>query len=338
VTWSFAMMSSIDGKEDGPGLFGFQDTVAVIANPAIAKYTPRSSRADLEHAFKTRWVHGVNTQSPWIFVKEKIADNYARFSPIPWFIGEYGANGQFAATIQGDLEDMQRTAERDSDFLGTTFFQFQTAYWKSATTELNFGQNGLFSLGTKTLGDVTPSCRFAQCRSWPVHCLSTDLSWLRGTKANRAAAVAAAWRGSLQKVQDGPGFCGGARRLWAPEGEEKGTRIACQIRASAGFAASEISKLLQGDAFITTLARSTRHALADNQDAVLGDLSLDNAVITAPGEDALAQDAGSKFKKRFPQIVAVGLLVVGLLLGFGGCVAHRERKARQFTSNASERV
>merc|ERR1712151_915783 len=280
VTWSFATMTSIDGKETGPGVFGFQDTVAGIADPQLAKYTPRSSQADLEHAFKTRWVHGVNTRSPWIFVKEKIADNYARFSPIPWFIGEYGANGQFAATIQGDLEDMQRTAERDSDFLGTTFYQFQTAYWKTARTDLNFGQNGLFSLGSRSLADVTPTCRFAQCRSWPIHCLSTDLSWLHGTKGNRAQAVAAAWGGSLQKAEDGPGFCNRARRL---SGEEKGTRIACQIRGSAGLAASEVSKRLQEEAFITNLAQSTKKALVSHPEAILGDILVENPMITTPG-------------------------------------------------------
>jgi len=329
------------GKVDLPGVFGFQDTVAVIANPSIAKYTPRSSLADLQHAFKTRWVHGVNTQSPWLFVKEKIADNYARFSPVPWFIGEYGANGQFAATIQGDLEDMQRTAERSSDFLGTTFFQFQTAYWKTAKTDLNFGQNGLFSLGAKTLADVTPTCRFRQCPSWPVHCLSADLPWLHGTKGNRAEAVAKAWRGSLQKVEKGPGFCSG-RRLSAEE--EQGTRIACQIRASAGLSASEVSRRLQEDAFSVNLAQSTKKALVNNADAILGDLSLDNAhaMIATPEKDGAAdiptQGTGSSFNKWIPQIVAVALLMVACGLAFWGFVAHRQRKARQCAPNGSERV
>merc|ERR1719384_1374429 len=105
------MMTSIDGKVKAAGLFGFQDTVAGIADPSIAHYTPRSSQAELENAFKTRWVHGMNTQAPWSFVKEVIGRQYAQFSPIRWFIGEYGANGQPGATIQRDLEDMQRTAE-----------------------------------------------------------------------------------------------------------------------------------------------------------------------------------------------------------------------------------
>merc|ERR1712151_257647 len=233
-----------------------------------------------------------------------------------------------------DLEDMQRTAERDSDFLGTTFFQFQTAYWKSARTDLNFGQNGLFSLGSRSLGDVTPTCRFAQCRSWPIHCLSTKHSWLHGTKANRAQAVAAAWGGSLQKVEDGPGFRSGGRRL---SGEEKGTRIACQIRASAGLGASEVSKRLQEDAFITDLAKSTEKALANHREAILGDIVVDNALSTTPEKDN-TEATDSKLTKWIPQIIAVALLVVAAALASWGFVAHRQRKTRQFAPNAAERV
>merc|ERR1712151_1209112 len=86
-------------------------------------------------------------------VKEKIFDNYARFSPIPWFIGEYGANNQPRLRIKGDLEDMQTAAEQSTDFLGTTFFQFQTAYWMGSRNGPGFGRYGLFSLGETTLAD-----------------------------------------------------------------------------------------------------------------------------------------------------------------------------------------
>jgi len=215
VTWSFGMMPSIDGKEGGPGIFGFQDTVAGIANPALAKYKPRSGQEELEHAFKTRWIHGVNTQAPWGFVKDVIAKSYAaKFSPIPWFIGEYGANGQSAAVIRNDLEDMQRMAEQQPDFMGAAFFQFQTAHFKGGS-ELNFG---LFRLGDTRLWDMSPPCDIGlpKCpTTWPVYCLSPDLSWLPGTMAHRAQAVAAAWNGS--KEFTGPGFCqdGLRRRLGA---------------------------------------------------------------------------------------------------------------------------
>merc|ERR1712176_1258996 len=55
--------------------------------------------AFLLHAFETRWVHGLNTQAPWDFVDAMISGQEPRFAPTPWFVGEYGANGQLAATI-----------------------------------------------------------------------------------------------------------------------------------------------------------------------------------------------------------------------------------------------
>merc|ERR1719480_594583 len=117
-------------------------------------------------------------------------------------------------------QHMDRTAEANTGFLGSAFFQFETAYWQGRMG-LNFGHFGLFSLGTKTLADVTPRCRFASCPAWPVHCLSSKLSWLPGTTAHRAKAVAQAWGSSLQKVTGGPGFCKGkGRRLTEATGPE----------------------------------------------------------------------------------------------------------------------
>jgi len=209
VTWSFGMMPSIDGKEHAPGMFGFQDMVAGIADPSLAHYKPRSSQAELEHAFKTRWMNGVNTQAPWGFVKAVIANNYAKYAPVPWFIGEYGANGQSYDTIKGDLVDMQKTAEEDPSFLGAAFFQFQTAHFKGGP-ELNFG---LFKLGDQELFEMHPPCDIGlpDChKPQPVYCLSPVLDWLPGSMALRAEAVAAAWKGSMPT---GAGMCHGSRRL-----------------------------------------------------------------------------------------------------------------------------
>merc|ERR1712087_879552 len=137
----------------------------------------------------------------------------------------------------------------------------------------------------------------------------------------------------------GPGFCS-ARRLSA-EGE-LGTKIACQIRASAGLRASEVSRRLQEDAFSMNLAKSTKKALVSNADAILGDLSVENAMVTTPEKDGAAdiptQDTGSSFNKWIPQIVAVALLMVACGLAFWGFIAHRQRKARQCAPNGSERV
>jgi len=206
VTWSFAMATSIDGKVSGPGIFGFQDMVAGIDNPGIVNYTPRSSIMQLREAFGTRWVHGFNTQSPWKFVKAMVWNAYAQFRPTPWFIGEYGANGQTAQVIQSDLESMQDTATKPgSDFLGAAVFQFQTAEWKGGS-ERNFG---LFRLGTRLIGETGNLCdkRGLGCAPRSVHCLLSDLPFLPGTQGHRAQAVAAAWNGTLA----GHGLCDGRR-------------------------------------------------------------------------------------------------------------------------------
>merc|ERR1712084_102335 len=118
-------------------------------------YTPRCSRAELLHAFETRWVHNVNTQAPWDFVDAVLSADQPTFAPNPWFIGEYGANGQPAATIQHDLENMAQKAEEDDMFLGAVFFQFQTAHFKGGS-EMNFG---LFKLGEQTLAGLLSQYR-----------------------------------------------------------------------------------------------------------------------------------------------------------------------------------
>merc|ERR1719221_1030400 len=190
IAWSFAMRTSIDGKVKGPGIFGFQDIVAGVADPQLAGYSPRSSLEELSEAFRTRWVHSLNTQAPWSFVGEMVRQNYDQFLPTPWFIGEYGANGQPESVIRGDLEAMQREAEEGGAFIGVSFFQFQTAYFKGGS-ELNFG---LFELKTEKVSETASICdRVARsCRSWPVHCLNPDLSFLYNSLERRAYAVAEA--------------------------------------------------------------------------------------------------------------------------------------------------
>jgi len=310
VTWSFGMMPSIDGKEGGPGLFGFQDTVAGIANPQIANYTPRSTLADLQDAFTKRWIHGVNTQAPWSFVKSVIANNYAKFAPIPWFIGEYGANGQSQATIQADLEDMQKTAEEDDNFLGAAFFQFQTAHFKGGS-ELNFG---LFRLGSEKLWDMSPPCDDedqSKCPTWPVYCLSKDLNWLPGAMAHRAQALAAAWGGI---VPSGRGFChdGGRQLSLASASDQEATRLACEIRV-APERALDIQKRLQADSFAdsfsVSLARSTKAVLGDDDTAILGDLLLEKPSMTVIQEST--DDATDQPSKQWAlPVVVVALLTV----------------------------
>merc|ERR1712241_164873 len=221
VTWSFATRESIDGEQRGPGNYGFQDMIAVVEDPQIAHYTPRASLEELQQAFRKRWVHGLNTQSPWNFVRDVISQDYSRFLPIPWFIGEYGGNGQDEDVIRADLESMQTHALGSEAFLGAAFFQFQTTYWKGGA-EMNFG---LFGLGEEQLGETGEVCEMG-CSKWPVHCLTTNLSWLPGSKAHRARAVANAWGGSI----DHSSLCADERRLVT---STLGVKLACQITAGA---------------------------------------------------------------------------------------------------------
>jgi len=280
VTWSFAMTTSIDGKVNGPGIFGFQDMVAGIADPSIAHYTPRTPQADMEDAFKSRWVHGLNTQAPWSFVDEMVTKEYANFAPLPWFIGEYGGNGQEKAVIQSDLEAMQKRASESDDFLGAAFFQFQTTYWKGGE-EMNFG---LFGLGREQLGETGELCdKMSPCRKWPVRCLTTNLSWLPGSKAERAEAAAAAWGG--QVPHDGRGFCGNAHRLLsgADSAVVEGTAVSCQIRRAAVQSESRMQQTLDSEAFAERLTKQVGKQLGDDAAAIRGKLAVqDVAVVLVP--------------------------------------------------------
>ncbi|CAK9090468.1 unnamed protein product [Durusdinium trenchii] len=197
VTWSFAMRTSIDGKVQGPGTFGFQDMVAVMEDPSLVKYTPRTPMKKLREAFHSRWIHGLNTQAPWNFVSDFVTNHYKlydNFGGLPWFIGEYGANGQAESLIISDLESMDQKAASDEKFLGSAFFQFQTAYSKGGS-ELNFG---LFSIGDRKIGETGEVCdKNSHCRTWPVFCLGTKLPWFENQPAlgKRAQALATAWGG-----------------------------------------------------------------------------------------------------------------------------------------------
>merc|ERR1712045_401662 len=155
-----------------------------------------------------------------------------------WFIGEYGASGQDEASIQADLESMQAHALDDAAFVGAAFLQFQTNYWKGGA-EMDYG---MFGLGEGRLGETGEVCQPGQgCRRWPVHCLTTILPWLEGSKAHRAQAVATAWGGSI----DDNSLCSPERRLNAV-----GTKLGCQIRTDAfGDGASAAAAALGTSAF-----------------------------------------------------------------------------------------
>lgn len=196
VTWSFGMHTSVDGKVTGAGYYGFQDMVAGTADPSIAHYMPKSSQAEIAKAFEDRWIHGMNTQAPWNYVKQIVASKFSPYLPKQWFIGEYGANGQTQEVITADLRNMDSFAQSgNSGFLGVCFFQFQTAYIKGGT-EMNFG---LFSLGTEKIGDTGDVCEDSACHTFPVYCLDTTLEWFEPKAPaldHRAEAAAKGWGGS----------------------------------------------------------------------------------------------------------------------------------------------
>merc|ERR1712079_516170 len=266
VTWSFAMRESIDGKVRGPGSYGFQDMVAVIEDPQIANYTPRTALGELQEAFRSRWVHGLNTQSPWNFVRDVISQDYSRFLPLPWFIGEYGGNGQDEDVIRSDLQSMQEHALESDSFLGAAFFQFQTTYWKGGA-EMNFG---LFGLGEEQIGE-TEEVFELECHIWPVHCLTTKLPWLPGSSGNRARAVATAWSGSI----DPSSLCSNERRL---DAAVVGTKLACQIRSGAvSGGVGAVGAALDTVAFSQRILRRAQVLLEAGSGAFRGELSLKGA-------------------------------------------------------------
>merc|ERR1711972_1100325 len=104
------------------------------------------------------------------------------------------------------------------------------------------------------------------CRKWPVHCLTTKLAWLSGSKAERAQAVAAAWGGSI----DHASLCSKERRL-----NTVGTKLGCQIRADAfEKGASAAAGALGTVAFGDRMKSSVAEILGNADEALGGDLSL----------------------------------------------------------------
>merc|ERR1712151_772732 len=53
IAWSNAPGTSLDGKVSGFAIWAFQDVASCIANPSLAKYTPRTPQAQMEEAYRT---------------------------------------------------------------------------------------------------------------------------------------------------------------------------------------------------------------------------------------------------------------------------------------------
>merc|ERR1712113_307322 len=173
----------------------FQDVASCVADPSLAHYVPRTKQALLEDAYRTRWAHSINVQTPGILGYMK--EHYYGFEPTPWFIGEYGANYMSKRAIQRELAGMDESARDLNDpFMGMAFFQFQTAYFKGGS-EMNFG---LFRLGSRKIGETGNICdKGMGCQRFPVHCLTTHQGSLPSFVQGRAEAVAAAWGGEVNQ-------------------------------------------------------------------------------------------------------------------------------------------
>merc|ERR1712038_1040670 len=155
------------------------------------------------------------------------------------------------------------------------------------------------------------------CRRWPLHCLTTDLPWLEGTKAHRAQAAATAWGGFI----DDSSLCSGSRRLEVTVG----TRMACQIRADAvSEGASAVSATLRASDFNTRIVSRTESLLVGS-DALQGDLSLARTAAWAealtPGDD----QSGTRTPPAW--VVCVVSSIVAALLAVSGLIAVRRMKS-----------
>merc|ERR1712176_219815 len=66
IAWSNAPGTSLDGEVSGFAIWAFQDVASCIANPALAQYSPRTPLALMREAYRTRWAHSINVQTPGI--------------------------------------------------------------------------------------------------------------------------------------------------------------------------------------------------------------------------------------------------------------------------------
>merc|ERR1712117_469470 len=222
-----------------------------------------------------------------------------------------------------DLQSMKAYAAESSSFLGAAFFQFQTAHAKGGS-ELNFG---LFGLGEKQIGETGDVCEKG-CKSWPVHCLTTNISWLPGTKANRAQAVARAWGGSI----DRSALCSSPRRL---DAAVIGTTLTCQIRSPAAGSdgASAVATALGATAFHQRIINRTKVQLGVGSDALRAGLSL-----TRAGAWVVEDVSSERGTTGLDMLWVLAGVAVGLLIGASCSFIVRSRSVHKRAGSATESV
>lgn len=184
---------------------------------------------------------------------------------------------------------------------------------------MNFG---LFGLGDHQIGETGEVCGMG-CRKWPVHCLTTKLSWLPGSAANRAQAVAAAWGGSI----DHSSLCPGERRLEAEA--VVSTKLACHIREGAIIeGVSAAAPRLFSQALGKRVVLRTKRVLDGDNDAVVGKLSLTGAAVIEDTAEPLP---------AWPILALAGIVAL-LLLGVICILISRRKSKSRMAASAAEVV
>jgi hypothetical protein len=205
VAWTGTPRDSIDGVvKGGTGYFGFRDVMVGAKDPnGTVGYMPVVGNKTLLAAFKNRWVHATNTESPYKMVKDTIsAGVYNQFLPNPWFISSWSTNKRSEAEITSNLQAIANDASANGPFLGASVSQFQKEY------QVDGVENGLFDLGpasnakmndTDTVCDEDVKTKSPVCSKGglPVYCLQ------QSSDVQRASGVASAFGGKVQ----GRGLC-----------------------------------------------------------------------------------------------------------------------------------
>jgi len=211
---------------------------------------------------------------------------------------------------------------------------------------MNFG---LFGLGDVLLGETGPLCDKynPDCRTWPVHCLNTDLNFLPGALALRAQAVAGAWGGV---VPDGKGFCSGSRRL----SNVHSARLIAHVRLGNDLTIEDAAARLSNDSFSSDLVARTIAVVGSGSPAIDGPMSLHASSVadqdhpsTGSGAQGTPEAQAADGQSDWTSIatwpwwswILLGGVAGLLLIGIVATVVLRtiaKRKARALSSNRQE--
>jgi hypothetical protein len=200
IAWSMNEVMSMDKSVAGEGVSSFRDIESVVEKPDLVGYKKdmQTSLKEMQSAFDSRWVHALDTQSPWVYLKDKIVAKYDRFKPKQWFIANFDYAVPEGTVLTADLDAIDSAAgDKSNPFMGVVFSQFQFDY------AMKTGVQGLFGLGTETVGHASPCWIDAlngkqACTSFDVLCLNESAG-----DPGRADAVRKIWHG----VKRSQGLC-----------------------------------------------------------------------------------------------------------------------------------